>query len=312
MGLHFLEKGILIRESPPSGELENQWLKERLHEKNRFFLAYLSGSSSIYVYLHALLKSLEADRKDIDLCVPDAAKLIAYFDERLKQRKGPLDKSYGLGTVELHLGEAMAAQKIESSGKTLRILCSESLSSKDFQRLVQLSSGFVGCRGNQSFSETISAQKGFFYDAKSHSRYFLKDLLALAENRIANHRSTLGILRLTMKLLEMQLQEDSGEWIDELSFQQEEKIDLLEAAESIGEFLKDPDTFIGFRKLGKILCSEYSCNSFLIQMVQRAVCHHRQPEIAQLEEQEVSRFANTKQSLTSLIEHLRTALEKPV
>ena len=308
MGLHFLEKGLLVRETLPSGEISNEWLKTKLKSANRFFLAYLYSQSGIYIYLHALLKSLESDRLEIDLCVPDGARWLAYFDQRLKSGKTPLDKSYGIGRIELHVGSSFAVQKISEAPKTLRILCPTDLSGLDFQRLISRSSGFVGCRGNQSFAEVISANKGFFYDARPHSRYFLKDLLALAENKIGMHRSTLGVLHLTMKLLESELPEESSEWVDELTLQREEKIDLLQTAEELGELLKNPDTFIGFKKLAKILCSEYSCNEFLIQMVQRAICHSRRPEIAKIEEQQLSLFASSQQSLTMLIENLRKQL----
>ena len=321
MGLHFLEQGILLRKSMVSiSDLENKTLSEWLFQKDlftqedlgvykkghRFFLAYLLSCPGTFVYLHAVLKSLEHDAKDIDICFPDAARLIQYIEKR--QNK-PIEKSWGLSRMIIQIDQHLAVWNFSNQGKTLRLLCPGLLSPLDFQRLLVMSEPFVACRGDQSFSDIISQNKGFFYDPRDHSRYFVKDLIAIAENRIPQHRATLTILHLYNKLLEHNLPVMEGEWVDDIAIQRQEPMDLLMMAESMGQCLQDPDAFVGFKKLGRILAQEYSCNDFFIHMIQRTICHRRHPEIARLEEEELTRFTHGLQSFSCLIERLRSALK---
>jgi hypothetical protein len=317
LGLHFLEMGIFIREEKPLSvfDLENKVLLEWLfqgrldagsYRKNRrFFLSYLFSSDSIFVYLHALLKSLENDAKDIDVCMPDAARVIEYFD---KNRQNPIAKCYHVRQISLQIGSNIASIDLEPEGKTLRIFCPDRLSSNDFQRLVAFSENFVGCRGDQSLSEAVSINKCFFFDPLAHSRYFVKDLIALAENRIASHPSALGILRLFAKLLEHHLPKEEGEWLDEFSIQRQKPMDLLEIAEEMGKYLQNPEAFLGFRKLNRILIEEHSCNKFFLHLVQRAICHRRQPAVKEIESQEMDAFVLGKQSFAVTIERIRSGI----
>ena len=325
MGLHFLERGILTRTVDPSlsvSELQNEQLSQWLfnqsapgyeeigqyRQTHRFFLAYFFSQPGIFVYLHALLKSLENDPKDIDLCVPDSAKILAYFEQRLAAKLDLIEKRYQVQKIVFHIGTHAAVWNMEPEGKTLRIFCPEPISSSDFQRLIVFSEEFVACRGDQSLSEVISYNKCFFYDPRDHNRFFLKDLIALAQNRIPQYPSSVEVLRLFAKVLEHNLPEDNQDWVDEI-FVQQQKTDLLEIAETMGRHLQDPKTFAGFKKLNRILLEEHSCNEFLLHLVQRAICHRRFPEIERLEEEELARFSLGKQSFScvvnSLLAHLK-------
>jgi hypothetical protein len=325
MGLHFLERGILTRlvDSHISiHEMESesmvQWLFENQRPdqeavacyltKSRFFLAYLFSSPGIYVYLHALLKSLENDDKNIDICVPDFLKIITYFDQRLQAQLDPIEKRYGVARIVLCIDSQSAVMNLAPAGKTLRILCPRKLHSSDFQRLLSFSEEFVACRGDQSFSEAVSCNKGFFYEPRDHSRFFLKDLIAVAQNRIPSYSTTIDVLRLSMKILEHNSPLEEGEWIDEIAVQQQEKMDLIQIAEAIGQCLQDSKTFAGFKKLNRILFEEFSCNAFLVQLVQRSICHRRNPKIDDLEEKEIGRFIAGQQSFSLVVEHLNEAL----
>ena len=324
MGLHFLEKGILLRTSPPPSILDlehtglSEWLFEQLKPSsqtidlyrngNRFFLAYLYSQPGMTVYLHALCKSLEHDAKNIDVCLPDAARLLAYIQQRHQENNGPVEKGYGIQRVVLQIGTHMAVWNLAPKGKTLRLLCPEQLTSEDFQRLLAFSENFVACRGDQSFSEAVSQNKCYFYDPRDHSRYFVKDLIALGANRIPQHRSTIEILRLFGKLLEHQLPPDENDWIDEIGIQRQETMDLFEIGESMGRLLQESDTFIGFRKLNRILREEYCCNGLIVQMVQRAVCHRRHIESEKFEKECLARFIHGQTSISQIVSSLQSHL----
>ena len=296
----------------PNGFLTNPLRKaieiSQYRQKHRFFLAYLYSQAGIFVYLHALLKSLENDPKDIDLCIPDSAKILSYFEQRIEAKLDPIEKSYQIQRIVFHIGSHMAVWKLDSAGKTLRILCPDKLGSSDFQRLIAFSEEFVACRGDQSLSEAVSHNKCFFYDPRDHSRFFLKDLIALAQNRITHYPSSVEVFRLFAKVLEHHLPEEAGEWVDEIIIQQQ-KMDLLEIAEAIGRHLLNPKTFAGFKKLNRILIEEHSCNEFILHLVQRAICHRYHPDIEKIEEKELACFICKEQSFSSVVDSINNKLK---
>ena len=173
-----------------------------------------------------------------------------------------------------------------------------------------LSGEFVGVRGDQSFSEAVSANRAFFYDGAPHARYFVKDLLALAENRLAPHRSALAVFRGMGKafLHSLKVEETAGEWVDETFFQEKEP--WMAIAQKIGAALLDPDALAAFKKFNKILADEYACNQTLCQMVQRELALRASEELAQFEESQASLFANQGGSLAKFLSAVRGILEK--
>lgn len=317
MGIHFLEKGILTRDPHNAhfGELENEtlleWLFATLYpgpaeienyfSSRRFYFSYLATPIGGAVYLHALLKSLEHDKKEIDLCTPDLNWFIQYAEMQNREGKPILETPCGVKSIEVYYQSVIHRIVLSDTGKTLRILCPGSISQNDFRTLLNMSGEFVAIRGNQSFSEAVSANKVFFYDGSEHARYFMKDLIAIAENRLREHRGAIQCFRSMGAAFLHNLPPQEEEWVDETYFQ--EKEDWRKIAARLGLALQSPDTIAGIKKLNRILFDELSCNDFLCHLVQRALCHRKHPEIALLEKEE---FANTPFPL--FIQILRKAL----
>jgi hypothetical protein len=319
MGLHFLEKGILIRKNPPKTasfkELESkqlvQWLfsqedpgpkeEELYRSKQAFYLAYLNTPAGGSVYLQALLKAHEKDQKGIDICTPDVSWLIQLIQERRGQNLPLLETS--LESLDLYYDGTIHSLVSKGVGKKVRIFCPGRLSQDDFRALVSLSGEFVAVTGNQSFSEVISAGKVFFYDGRNHARYFLKDLIALAENRLMAYGRALQIFRGMGKTHLYNVNIEESDWVDETYFQENEPLDKI--ALKIGAALRDPDCAVAFKTLGKILSEEHSFNRYFLSFVQRELCHRFHPEIAKEEEMLVEPFAVGKVSLA----HFRSDLK---
>ncbi|HSX26175.1 MAG TPA: hypothetical protein VLE89_04120 [Chlamydiales bacterium] len=299
LGLHFLEKGILVRGGKRGGELKNELLKEWLIEERRFYLAYLTTRVGGAVYLHALLKSLEGDEKGIDICVPDLGWFIDHVEKQNALGEAVIEGDFGVQSIEVYFEGQIHSIGCAPRGKVVRLLCPGRISNEDFQVLVGMSGDFIAVRGDQSFSEVVSANRGFFYDGREHARYFMKDLLALAENRIWPYKKTLTCFRGMNKAFLHNLPADEGEWVDETFFQEKEP--WLQVALEMGESLKDPETIAGYKMLNRVMAEELSANDFICHLVQRGLCHQKRPEIAQLEMEQISSF-------TTFIETLRKAL----
>jgi hypothetical protein len=324
MGLHFLEKGILIRKPMNANfaRIENENILQTLFgtaapgpmevekylDGHQFYLAYLLSPVGGAVYLHALLHSLRSDARPIDLCTPDLGWFVAYVQKQKREGKPLLEGDFGVASIEvLHEGKSHLAT-VSENGKRVRIICPGAISDADFRLLVRLSGEFVGVRGNQSFSEAVSANRAFFYDGALHSRYFVKDLLALAENRLAQHRSSLAVFRGMGKAYLHNVPQEEGEWVDETFFQEREP--WIDIARKIGSALIDPDALAGFKKFNQLIAEEHAFNRTLCQMVQRELAHRERPELASIEESEAALFCSGKKSIGQFVGAMRGTLEK--
>jgi len=319
MGLHFLEAGVLLRKPHPASfaEVENELLSQWLFgivkpgpveidqylAQKRFYLAYLTTRLGGAVYLHALLQSLVHDEKDIDICTPDLGWFVEHASKQNEMKRPILEGDLAVGSLQVHFGNEVHSISVGAKGKRVRLLCPGTISASDFRSLVSLSGEFVGVRGDQSFSEAVSANKVFFYDGREHARYFMKDLGALAENRIAPHRGTLSCFRGMNKAFLHNLPVQEEDWVDETFFQELE--DWKQIAQEIGLALQDPDTIAGAKKLNRIIAEELSCNEYLCHLVQRGLCHQKHPEMERLESQQMALFTSNQISFNSLITSLK-------
>ena len=168
------------------------------------------------------------------------------------------------------------------------------LISGELHTLIAQSAGIVGCGSDASLSCAIAQNKLFFYEG-SH----LKDLLALAENRLPLDRNLNQILRFSLTIYAHQLEE--GDWIDEIKIQEEFPLDL-------GTVLQNIEVQREFQRLCHIIKENYSCNQFLFQLIQRAISHQRRPKLAQREEELFFQFLKNKISFSAMIEEMRDAL----
>lgn len=308
LGLHFLEKGILIKKTLESSwsDVQNEFLQKHRDAKNHFYLAYLATSVGGAVYLHSLLKSLENDPLNIDLCVPNLGWFISFCEMREKQGESLLEWDLNVREIEVQCGDRLHILPISETGKRVRLLCPESLSPKDFRHLLALSGDWVGVRGDQSFSEAVSQGKAFFYDGREHSRYFMKDLLGLAENRLQAFPSTLECIRGMCQGFVYNLPVQESKWVDEVHFQELDEWPSI--ALKIGLSLQDDEVVGGFKELSHILKREHSAASFLLHLVQRGLCHKKNPEIEAIEKENTTQVFQNQKSFKELIEIMKKAL----
>jgi hypothetical protein len=316
MGLHMLEKGIFIKKSEPASfeELEDRKLSEQILgglrggqylEKTHFHFAYLSTHIGGAIYLHALLKMWEKDEKGIDLCTPD----IGWFIQGIEKVEGASRfASYGISKIEVWVKGELFNIQVQEEGKVLRVISPGLTGTNDVRRLMFLSEGWIGVRGNQSLSEVIATGKPFFYDGREHARYFMKDLMALAQNRLASHPFALRLFRATNEAFLWNLPPETEEWVDETHFQSEEKRGWQELALEMGTCLQNPTTQEGFNKFMKIVTEEYAFNPFLLQLVRRERAHRANPALAREEERLMGLYGDGIISFTALVKNLKVCM----
>lgn len=301
MGLHFLEKGILIRKLKQASwsQVKNEQLQHWRREENLFYYAHLATAAGGAIYLHALLKSLESDPRDIDLCTPDLGWLIHSMERQQKTGRPLLEWDLGVASIEVYFDGRYCPISLASSGKKVRILCPGHVDYTDSLALLTLSGAFFAV-DDLLLNEAISIGKPFFYDGSAP--HFMKDFVALAENRIGDYPAALACIRGMNQSILYNLPVQEQEWVDETFFQELEEPTSI--ALSIGLSLQDPAVALGFKKLSQIIAAEFSANTFLCHLVQRVLCHRQFPHIEQQEAKELALFAANSQSFSQLIEHL--------
>lgn len=291
MGLHFLEKGIFINDSPTPRtfdeilHLTNPNLLNVLfsnvdpdedeileyQESHRFYFAYLASKEGCFVYLHALTKLLEDDEKNIDLCVPNMVQFLELFG---KMKSYAHFTKSGISKVQFQFDEKFSELVLKKGkGKTLRIIHLGNLPSSDFQILLRLSSEITACRGDQSFSDCISANKVFFYNLIEHHRTLWEDFISLAANRIPHFPTAIEYFRLFLIPLE-----------------EKSTTVLKKTAIRMGELLQNVETVRGIRLLYRIIRSEYAVNDFIFDMVKRSLLFTVEPELEEKEKQIVDAY----------------------
>jgi hypothetical protein len=317
LGLHVLEKGIFVRKMGRCSfaEIEQKALLlslfntetpgpveiEAYRQTHRFHLAYLATSTGGAIYFNSLLKMWEKDKRDIDLCCPD----LRWFIEEGRQL---LVQSFGVREIVVLFKEKIYRIPVSKEGKTVRILVPESLSQADMRRLLSLSDDWVAVRGNQSLSEAISAGKAFFYDGRDHARYFVKDLAALAENRLSGHPRAVIAFRQMYQAFLWNLPEDLAEWVDESYFQRQEKPPWPDIAIELGAALQDPDAIVGFKKFCRIVSEEQAFNPFLCHLVERELFHAAHPAVRGAEQQLLQLYAAGQIPFSALVKNLKVSI----
>ena len=291
MGLHFLEKGIFINDSPAphffdemihlkdpsllkiifSNSNPDEEEVQRYLERHRFYFAYLASKEGHFVYLHALTKLLERDGKNIDLCVPEMVHFLEIFQEM---------KTYihftksGIGKVQFLVDGKFSELILKRrAGKTLRIIQLGNLSSSDFRALLRLSSEITACRGDQSFSECISENKVFFYNLIEHHRTLWEDFVSLATNRIPHYPSAIEYFRLFF-----------------VPLSEKSPVLLKKNGIRMGELLQNIETVKGIRLLYRIIRSEYAVNDFIIDAVKRSLLFSIEPELEEKEKRLIDAY----------------------
>jgi hypothetical protein len=264
MGIHPLEKGLLLHTTVSSVDV--------FPSSSPFYFAYLITERGYAIYLHALLKYKIRDNQDLKLIICNPLPL-------LHALKNENFSNYGVKEIVIQDSQHKTKITLNDEGKVVFIECKQGLSSSDVQKLYLTSENFVGCRGDRSFSEVVSFEKFFFYDAVSHSRPCLQDLYDLSTFYFLAYPSLHHYLK---------------SFLDQTT-----PADLLGGI--IADLLKDPSLYFGMQKLLSFLKNEFLFNPTLVNLVKAKITEHFQPLIKRSEETLFKEFLSGAHSLDEII-----------
>ncbi len=233
MGLHPMEKGIFIKKIP----------KTELCTDKRSHLVYTLYSEGFCKYMRVLLKYLEKDNQNIDIYFFKLGHLLENIE------KIPF-KKYGIKNALIYYKKNVCELAFASVGKTIHFFHKENIPQEEFLTLLAQTTDLVGCRGDGSIFETISANKIPFFDVPEHQKKFLKNVIHLAEE---------NKLRRAVKYLKSDHPEKMGK--------------MLQSAKLTEEI----------KTLNQIIREKHSVNPILINLTLRALYHYKHPNLALLE-----------------------------
>jgi len=244
MGLHFLEKGVIVLESVPPQ-------KRNLDS----YFAYLITKNGMLTYIHSILLHRMKDQKDLTLLIPNIDRLLPILQE--------IDfTSYGIKNIVIKDFPHISLLDYNKKGKTISIEHVKNLHPKEVLHYMSTSNPFVGIRGDGSFTECLSTDALFFYDALDHALPFLTDLTYIAQNELMPYYSL-------------------GEYLLHLV---NTKADPYKRAKAIAELLDDPSLYYGMEKLGTLLKTYYRCNETLDHIIRQNFAFYQDPSLKEREE----------------------------
>jgi hypothetical protein len=260
LGLHFLEKGVLI----PHGINE----KPLPPLKNRY-LAYLRSERGFIIFF-AMLCTL---KEDIEIVIPIINSIFSHI-ERLKS----FAKLYSIAKIEIYTEEDICPIKIQSEGKTIKIFLQSHIPQNEFIDLMK-TSPIVGCRGNQSLLEALALSKPFFYDPVKHNLPFLHNLTILVQDRLPQ-------LAPLFSLFNRKEGENIEEW--------------LLIGEKLADIFASSSLSCEIFSLFNLLKTEYCFNPILEGIVKRAAFIKKYPQHSGIEQGLISKMIQKKEPFESL------------
>lgn len=261
MGLYALEKGIIA--------LEQVCIQKR--DLNTYF-AYLITKNGILTYFLSILIHRKKDLDNLTIIVPNLGKILPLLEE--------IDfKAYGVKNIHIKDAPNVSALEIQDTGKKITIIHKKNIDQKEFIHLMSCTNRFTGIRGDGSFTECLSTDALFFYDALDHAIPFLIDLFHIAHKELLPYFSLCEYLPLLYKTKE----------------------DPNERANKIAALLDDPSLYVGMEKLRNLLRKKYSFNESLAHLIKQNYAFYHDPELQKKEEKDFKDYIQNKISLDSLL-----------
>ncbi len=238
MGLHYLEKGIMLNEfdtSQPKPTFENPT-----------FL-YLGRTERVsIIFINTIL--LTYPEGDIDIYVSNPQNIISLI-KNLDYEK------HGIKEIEVKLGEIDSVEQVSGSGRRLTII------GKQFDEttcisMMQHCNEPIAVRGNQSFSEAIGLERLFFYDSARHNQPFIFEFHQMAETLFPKGSP---IIDYTFAMCDRETPAE-------------------EVAEKLAKLLKDPQLKCEMIKLCQLIKERHDFRPNFLNMVKRKLANQKYQE----------------------------------
>ncbi len=280
LGLRSWEKGLFFPKiSPLTTPLQDKFLQKALQEasSSKVCLGYIRNPDKCLLLAQTFLIRMQEDPSDITLCLFPVEPLIAALPSFTS-----FLQSKGIQKVKIYYEGHHSCIPLQRTGKILTLIQTKKLLREDYQSLLLQSDCLVGCRGDGSLSETLSANKLPFFDFPPHKKPLLEGLVSIANHKLSSTHET------SLYLQEFLKKEPDPH--------------------TLGTLAKNPNTLSGFIELYPFLQEYYSVEDFIKNLTHRAAYHHFHPEMAILEKQILDSFFFGNKSAFHALQEIQNEL----
>jgi|GEM_PF-4496192 len=280
LGLRSWEKGLFFSKfSFDSKEIQEPSLKEILAKigKGKLCIGYLRTPKGCELLMQTFLTMEEEYSSDLILCLFPSEPLIrnvlsytSFFQKK------------GISEIKIYYENTLCSIPIREKGKRLHIVQTKKINREDYLRLLLRSDLLVGCRGDSSLSEALSAGKIPFPDFPPHKKALLEGLVSAAIHK-------LGKTHPVTKYAEEFLNDTPDPAV-------------------LGTLLKTKIIERGFSTLLVFLQEYYNAGDFLKNLTLRAACHQLYPGIRILEKQILDGFLFGEKAAFEALAEIRKEL----
>lgn len=280
LGLRSWEKGLFFPKiSYLKVSLQDKFLQKALQEasSSKVCLGYIRNPDKCLLLAQTFLIKMQEDPSDLTLCLFPIEPLIAALPSLTS-----FFQSIGIQKIKIYYEGNHSCLTLQKTGKVLTLIQTKKLLREDYQSLLLQSDCLVGCRGDGSLSETLSANKLPFFDFPPHKKPLLEGLVSIANHKLSSTHET------SLYLQEFLKKEPDPH--------------------TLGALAKNPTTLSGFLELYPFLQKYYAVEDFIKNLTHRAAYHHFHPEMAILEQQILDSFLFGDKSAFQVLQELQREL----
>ncbi len=280
LGLRSWEKGLFFPKISKKIEpLQTHNLNDALEKTAQAKLcsAYIRNPDKCILIAKTFLIRYQSDRSDLALCLFPIEPLISALPSLHS-----FFKKLGIREVQIYYEGTFSKIPLQDQGKILSLIQTKKTTRSDYQNLIARSDSIVGCRGDGSLSEALSAGKIPFFDFPRHKIPLLEGLLAIAKHLLSSSHPTYS-------------------YIKEFLLPNPDPFLL-------GCSAANPSIVSGFNKLYPFLEYHYSADEFIKDLTYRAARIHFEPQIAILEAAVLEPFFSGEKNAFSVLRELKDTI----
>ncbi|MEL7431073.1 MAG: hypothetical protein AAGI90_00890 [Chlamydiota bacterium] len=313
LGLHFLEKGVLVyhREKIPKKEwlgtpLSLQFLNSKKpaskdldwyfsdHDLNYFDARSQAAFLSAFSYV---LHRQRGGEKHLDFFAPKEI-----WSRTLIERTKKLCEEHYCSDLYVHHPQQTEYDPLRKEGKTVRLFFLESITDKEKELLVDSTKDFLVVKNDWGFGKALLSRVPYFYDAPQEARSFLKDLISLAEYYLKGSRKTISYLRtFSQNIL---VKTGKTLYVEEEFFQKPAQESLLFTPQ-----LLDATVVQDLFTLNQVIVRYFSADILVLSLIKRGILHKKFRKVFHQEKRLEEQLLYGKISFSTFIQEMRTTLK---
>lgn len=294
LGLHFLELGVLTLEK-----------KDPTISSIPYFLCSHTSIKDAVFYTNLLIEIKKKEIHDLKIEYFSKSVLDAVYENLLAA------KNLEIKTIKtLHNKKVVQKKKVSHSGKDLFLAYQSDLDYTQKTELFASSQEPIGISSDIAFSYAVSYDKTYVYSRFDQKSCLIKDLIALAKNRLAKYPKAIVYLE---NLYQLQLQyhpKKKDEYVSEEYFQLSHLDSFEEIQKRLSLLINTREVVTGLRVLNSLISNKYSANSYLTGLIKRAYLHNKHPELQTLETQVLSNYLEGSTSFLDMLKQITSSIKK--